>query len=199
VLATAPAHAAGLVPEMIQGFSLPANVFRHSGHGWAALEAGGLVRIGVDDFLPRAIGRVDSLVLPRPGDTVVAGQPAFSLVQGERRADVPAPVSGVIAEVNPALADGSGLVKDRPFAAGWVARVRPTSLGADLPRLHVAERASAWLKREATRLREFVLAHTADQAGALGYTMADGGEPANGTLERLDDEAWREFMEGRES
>ena len=198
VPAAAMAHAPGLVPQMVQGFSLPANVFRDRGHGWATLEAGGLVRIGVDDFLPGAIGRLDAIELPRPGDTVVAGRPAFSLVQGQRRAVVPSPVSGVVAEVNPALAAGPGLVKERPFSAGWVARVRPTALGEDLPRLHVAERASAWLKRETTRLREFVLAHTANTGGALGYTMADGGEFSKGALESLDDEAWQSFVDGGE-
>jgi glycine cleavage system H protein len=162
------------------------------------LDADGLVRIGVDDFLHTAMGHLDGIELPRPGDSVVAGSPAFSLMQGQRRADVPAPVSGVVAEVNPALADRPGLVKERPFGAGWVARVRPTALCEDLPRLHVAERASAWLKREVTRLREFVVAATADRVGALGHTMADGGEIYDGPLEWLDDAAWRAFMAGGE-
>ncbi len=198
VPATATAHATESILDMVEGFALPANVFRHPGHGWATLETGGLVRIGVDDFLRTAIGHVDAVELPRSGDRLVAGHPAFSLVQGQRRADVPAPVTGVVAEVNPVLAGHLSLLKDRPFGAGWVARVRPTALGEDLPRLHVAERASAWLKREATRLREFVVAHAADRAGVLGPTMADGGEFSDGPLTLLDDAAWREFMAGGE-
>jgi glycine cleavage system H lipoate-binding protein len=197
-LATAPAHAADAVPSMAHGFALPANAFYHPGHGWAMLEPNGLVRIGVDDFLHTALGRLDAVELPRPGDSVTAGRPAFSLVQGQKRADVAAPVSGVVTEVNPALAAQPGLIKARPFDAGWVARVRPTALSAELPRLHVAERASAWLKREVTRLREFVLARSAERGGALGYTMADGGEISNGPLEPLDDAAWRAFMAGGE-
>ncbi len=198
VLATAPASVPDAVPNLAHGFALPANAFYHPGHGWAMLEAGGLVRIGVDDFLPAAIGHVDGIDLPRLGDQVVAGRPVFSLKQGQRRADIVAPVSGVVEEINPALAGRPGLIKERPFSAGWVARVRPTALCEDLPRLHVAERASAWLAREVTRLREFVLAHTADRGGALGYTMADGGEISNGSLESLDDAAWRAFMDGGE-
>ena len=186
------------VPAMAHGFALPSNAFYHPGHGWAMVEAGGLVRIGVDDFLQTAIGHLDGVELPHPGDQVVAGRPAFSLIQGQKRADVPAPVSGVVAEVNPMLTDRPGLIKDRPFGAGWVARVRPTALGEDLSHLHVAERASAWLKREVTRLREFVLAYAADRGGVLGHTMADGGEMPGGSLESLDDTAWRAFMAGGE-
>ena len=198
VPATAPAHVPDAVPNLVHGFALPANAFYHPGHGWAMLEPNGLVRIGVDDFLHTAIGRLDGVELPHPGDSVVAGRPAFSLTQGKRRADIPAPVSGVIAEVNPALAGRPGLIKERPFGAGWVARIKPTALGEELPRLHVAERASAWLNREITRLREFVLGCTVDRAGALGHTMADGGEISDGPLELLDDADWRAFMAGRE-
>lgn len=193
--ALAPAHSASLIRELVQGFAVPANVFRHAGHGWAALEPNGLVRIGVDDFMPRAIGRIDAVNLPRVGDTVVAGRPAFSLIQGERRAEIPAPVSGIVTEINPALAAGPGAIKEGPFDAGWVARVSPTALGDELGRLHVAERASAWIRREAARLRDFLVAHTTTREAALGYTMADGGVPANGSLETLGDDAWREFME----
>jgi glycine cleavage system H protein len=195
VPATVPVRFPDVIPDMVQGFAIPANVFCHPRHGWATLEAGGLVRIGVDDFLPTAIGHLDAVVLPRPGDPLVAGGPAFSLIQGQRRADVPAPVSGVVAEVNPMLASRPSLLKERPFGAGWAVRVRPTALGEELPRLHVAERARPWLEGEATRLREFVLAH-ADQGGVLGRTMADGGDFADGLLESLDDEAWREFVGG---
>lgn len=195
---TVPAHVPDAVPNLVHGFALPANAFYHPGHGWAMLEPNGLVRIGVDDFLHAAMGRVDGVELPRPGDPVVAGRPAFSLTQGQRRADVPAPVTGVVAEVNLALAGRPGLIKERPFGAGWVARIRPTALSDELPRLHVAERASAWLKHEISRLREFVLAYTADRAGALGHTMADGGEISDSPLELLDDAAWRAFMAGHE-
>lgn len=198
VPATAPARVPDAILNMVQGFGLPANAFYHPGHGWAMLEADGLVRIGVDDFLHSAIGHLDAVELPRPGDRLVAGHPAFSLIQAQRRADVPAPVTGVVAEVNPVLAGKPSLMKERPFGAGWVARVRPTALCEDLPRLHVAERASAWLSREVNRLREFVVAHAADRGGVLGPTMADGGEISGGPLELLDDAAWRAFMAGRE-
>lgn len=197
VPATVPARVPDVVPYAVQGFALPANVFCHPRHAWATLEAGGLVRIGVDDFLHTAIGHLDAISLPRPGDQLVAGRPAFSLIQGQRSADVPAPVSGVVAEVNPVLAGRPSLLKEHPFGAGWVVRVRPTALGEDLPGLHVAERARAWLEREATRLREFVFAN-ADHGGALGHTMADGGDISDGPLESLDDAAWHAFMAGGE-
>lgn len=180
------------VAEKADAESLPATVFLHPAHGWLMLEADGLARVGVDGFLSRAVGRVDAVELPRPGQRVEAGQPAITLRQGTRRAEITAPVSGEVVAVNPALVSEATLITQSPYAAGWALRLRPAALGEELPRLHVAERARRWLAEEAARLRELVVSRVA--APALGPTMADGGEALDGALEQLDDEGWRRFF-----
>lgn len=194
--ALAPALARESQPaEMATGDALPATAFIHPAHGWLTLDNDGLVRVGVDAFLARAIGRVDAVTLPQAGDTLTAGDSAFALVQGKRKADISTPVSGVVVEVNAALAKDATLIKASPYAAGWALRVRPSALSDELPRLNIAKRARAWLAEEAARLSELVVSSGAKER-TLGPTMADGGEVIDGALEQLNDDDWHTFFSG---
>ncbi len=100
----------GLQPER---FALPAGLFFHPGHTWVNLLFSGHVKVGVDDFLQKLLGRVDAITLPPQGVEVKAGEPFAVLHQGARRLALVAPVSGVVAAVNaelakaPRQADGS--------------------------------------------------------------------------------------------
>lgn len=196
----APAHALAhvLVPERVPWAGIPGDVFFHPKHAWASLEASGAVRMGVDHFLQNALGRVDAIELPAVGEVLTAGQPAFALVQGARRAAVPSAVSGVVTEVNQALARAPAMLADNEgFGAAWAVRVAPTQLSEELPRLRVADAARAWLQREGTRLRDLVVTSAGEHA-ALGATMADGGELSEGPLEHVDDATWTAFFAGDE-
>ncbi|TNF37375.1 MAG: hypothetical protein EP329_03290, partial [Deltaproteobacteria bacterium] len=69
----APARVRAAVPERVPAGAVPGDLFFHPKHAWAALEASGAVRMGVDDFLAQAVGRVDAIELPRVGDALTAG------------------------------------------------------------------------------------------------------------------------------
>lgn len=187
-----------LLPELQpERFSLPGGLFFHPGHTWANLLFSGQVKVGVDDFLQRLLGRVDAVTLPPLGVAVKAGQAFAMLRQGERTLAVVSPVDGVVAAVNTELAKAPGLLKRDPYTRGWLAAIRPTDLNAHLPALQVGERATVWLREELVRMRHF-LAETfaAHRDAVVGVTAADGGLTADGLLERLDGETWAAF-EGR--
>jgi hypothetical protein len=66
--------AARVVPSMVAGFQVPENVRYHSwnkrlsaGHTWALSESRGLVRVGMDEFASKLVGRIESIVLPNAG------------------------------------------------------------------------------------------------------------------------------------
>lgn len=181
---------------------LPGGLFLDTGHTWTALEPSGRLRIGADDLVRAAIGHADKVELPRPGMEVKEGEPLFTLVTGERRAVIASPFDGVVRSVNPALAeDGATLGRD-PYRRGWICALSPKNLGASLRKLKVAEEAVAWLRNERERFDEFAAARTWRNA-VPGTAMADGGKPADGILNYLDDESWaafgREFLAPREA
>jgi len=195
-----PARAAGrgadlLLPQLQpERFSQPAGLFFHPGHTWANLLFSGQVKVGVDDFLQRLLGRVDAVTLPPHGVEVRAGQPFAVLRQGERSLALLSPVDGVVCAVNGELVKAPGLLKRDPYTRGWLVALQPHDLGANLAGLAVGQRAAGWLRDELGRMRDFLQGLLEGQRDQLvGATAADGGLSAEGLLERLDDAAWGEF------
>lgn len=185
-----------LVPSLQpERFTLPGGVFFHRGHTWVNLLFSGQVKVGVDDFVQRLLGRVDAITLPPVGVEVKQGQPFVAIRQGGRTAMLTAPVDGVVCAVNGELAKAPGLLKRDPYTRGWLVALRPTNLTANLSRLTVGEGALLWLKGELARLQEFLhITLTLKRDALVGATAADGGLVADGLLEHLDNDTWGEFQ-----
>nr|WP_319393933.1 hypothetical protein [uncultured Desulfobacter sp.] len=60
----------------IKGFKLPAGHFFHTGHTWARIEAGGIIRVGMDGFSFKVLGSPDKMELPLMGQELNHGKPA---------------------------------------------------------------------------------------------------------------------------
>lgn len=191
-----------LIPSLqVERFHLPGGLFFSRGHTWANLLFSGQIKVGMDDFLQRLVGRIDDIGLPPMGAEVKQGGPFVTIRQGGRTVTLPAPVDGVVCAVNEELTRSPILVKRDPYTRGWLVALQPTNLGSNLFGLMVGEGAREWLKAEVARFQTFVSsALTEQQDVLLGPTAADGGLHADGLLEHLNDDAWcrfrREFIEG---
>ena len=62
------------VPGLMGGFTFPENLRYHPGHTWALSESPSLVRVGMDDFASKLIGKVDRMTLPQRGQWIRQGQ-----------------------------------------------------------------------------------------------------------------------------
>jgi glycine cleavage system H lipoate-binding protein len=189
---TARAPAARFVPEVsAEAFARADGLFYGPGHTWARLEPDGSVRIGLDDFARRLLGRVERIDAAPEGASLVHGDAAFVVHQGAKSAGFAPPLDGVVTAVNAAaLADPRRVQRD-PYGEGWLLVLQPRRLGEGLRRLRVGEEAGRWLREEVARLRDFLA--TQMPADAVGATLHDGGLPADGLLEQLDSPAWERF------
>ncbi len=178
--------------EVRREIPLPGGLFLDTGHTWTAVEPSGRIRVGLDDLVRAAIGRAEKVELPEPGTEVKQGQPLFTLVQGGHRAVIAAPVDGIVRSVNPALAESPAALSRDPYRKGWICSLSPKNLGASLGKLKVAEEAAEWLRKERDRFEEFI-ASQAFRSAVPGTVMPDGGKPADGVLNYLDDQAWAAF------
>ena len=86
-------------------------------------EGGSSVRIGITDFAQDALGDIVFVTLPEVGAEVTAGQPFGEVESTKSVSDVYAPVSGVVAARNEALADTPEIVNSDPYGDGWLVEI----------------------------------------------------------------------------
>lgn len=183
------------VPRFVfEDIRMPGGVFVGSGHTWLRLAPTGQAQVGMDDFAQRVIGRIDAVELPKAGEQVHQGQRLFAIRQGARTAEFTAPADGLVRCVNLKLKENPEPMKSSPFEEGWICSLDPVNLAKDLKELTIAEDAKEWLNREVQRFLSFIIARPAEHV-ALGHVLQDGGEPANGLLEVMDDETWGQFTQ----
>lgn len=165
-------------------FQLPAGVKLHPGHTWARLEPDGLVTVGIDDFAHKLVGPA-AVDLPAVGARVAQGEPALALRDEGRSVDMLSPVDGTVLSVNPALAESAAALDD-PYGAGWLFKVKPARLAANLRQLHGPEAGRRMLE-----LASESLVRRMDPE--LGRVLQDGGAPVHGIARALAGEAWEDF------
>lgn len=92
-------------------------------HEWIEIQEGvGLV--GVSDYAQNELGDIVYIELPEVGAEVKAGQEAVVLESTKAAADVYAPVSGEIIEVNTKLQDAPELINSDAEEKGWLFKVQ---------------------------------------------------------------------------
>jgi glycine cleavage system H protein len=175
-----------------ESLRVPKGIFFHPGHTWARMQSGNRVFVGIDDFLQKSFGSIESVSLPAVGSSVQQGDAVISLVSANRTISVVAPIDGTIWSINDAVIDNPALIHDNPYKDGWLFSVYPEDLAHSLSALSIAETAVSWIKNEIIRFREFVVSRTASPE-LLGETMLDGGVAVSGSLQHLDDDALKEF------
>ncbi len=86
---------------------------------WARRE-NGKVRVGVTDYAQKMLKDIVGVELPEVGDEVKKGDVVATLESIKTTADVYAPVSGKIVEVNERLLEEPELVNKDPYGDGWI-------------------------------------------------------------------------------
>jgi glycine cleavage system H lipoate-binding protein len=161
-------------------FTAPENVALHPGHAWARLDGDGLITVGIDDFAQKLVDP-ENVVLPKAGDHVLQGQPAFAI--GDKVVTVPmlSPVDGEVVAVN-AASDQAGALRD-PYGAGWLFKVKAPPQASTRAPLMLGERARQYLERAAEAL-------SLRMNPELGHVLQDGGVPIHGIARTLAGAGW---------
>jgi glycine cleavage system H protein len=103
--------------------SNPAELKYHESHTWLQAGADGIATVGITAHAQEQLGDVVYVQQPAVGSTVTQGEACGVIESVKTAADVHAPASGVVTEVNAALEDAPESVNADPYAA-WLFRIR---------------------------------------------------------------------------
>ena len=116
-------------------------------HEWMLAE-GETGTIGITFHAQKELGDIVYVDLPKVGAKFEAGQSFGSVESVKAVSDIYSPVSGVITEVNTALADGPEKLNEDPHGAAWMIELK-ISYAAALASLMDATAYQAFVDSEA--------------------------------------------------
>jgi glycine cleavage system H protein len=175
-----------VLTEDLSRLNINGSLFYHPGHTWVKVEKADEVRIGVDSFLGKMIGKVKVIVLPLSGGRVLQGDTLCSIIQEEGILRIVFPVSGSILSVNQKLKDEPELLTKDPLGEGFLLTLKPKNLQRDQKHLFYGEAALSWYQKELERFKTAIVSELSPDQKGLGITMQDG-EIRLGDIEKLID------------
>jgi len=173
-------------------FAIPGGAFISEGHCWLTMEPDGSVKIGIDDFAKKLLGKIDDVEFPNLGMTVKAGQPLFSIRLGHRAIPFQAPISGRVTKVNKWLNEHLEALDVTPYGRNWICVVDADDFDAELQKLKIGKAAVNFYQ---TEIDHFIESVGKSDVGGNGRGGKDLHESLYvGQLENLGDNEWNAIV-----
>jgi glycine cleavage system H protein len=167
--------------------AMSVKVYYHQGHCWAIPESGNVVRIGIDDFAQKLVGKIDAIKFPQVGSEVTQGEKAWALLVNSKSIDMLSPVDGKIVDINESLLNSTDIISTDPYGQAWFMKVQAPKLSENLKYLLSCGTARKWMEEVSGSL----LSRTGYK---LGPVLQDGGELLDGIARNLDRDRWDEIV-----
>ena len=112
---------------------VPDNLRYAPSHEWLLLDADGIVTVGITDHAQEALGDLVFIELPDVDGHYDAEKEIAVVESVKAAADVYAPISGIVTEVNQAAADAPETVNQDAYA-NWLFKLKPDNV-ADINKM----------------------------------------------------------------
>lgn len=119
----------------IETYVFPDDLYYEKNHFWAKDDGSGNIIFGASDFFQKLAGEIVYIELPMKGAKVKQNESLSSLESGKWVGKIFAPLSGEIIESNAELEDSPELINESCYDAGWIAKIKPSNLDAELTNL----------------------------------------------------------------
>jgi len=173
------------VPVIQEWFSLPEEIYYHLGHSWAAPEGKHLVKVGVDDFAQKLVGKINAIQLPGVGSTIHQGDKGWTLEVDSKMIDMLSPVDGKVVAVNDEIVSSPEGINQSPYVS-WLMKVESPRFSVNKKQLVTGAFAKRWMEE----VRENLLSRMNYN---LGLVYQDGGLLVDGMARSLDRDRWDEI------
>ncbi|MDP1574138.1 MAG: glycine cleavage system protein GcvH [Coxiellaceae bacterium] len=97
-------------------------------HEWVRLESDDTVTVGITDHAQHQLGDLVFVELPDNNLVMEQGDEMAVVESVKTAADVYAPISGKVIEVNPQLQTRPELINEDPYGDGWICRIQPEDM-----------------------------------------------------------------------
>jgi glycine cleavage system H protein len=182
----------GLLAGLPSWFRVPEGYGFHQGHTWMKVDHRmnsdhqRLVKVGLDDFAQKLVGRVDAVELPAVGTRLTQGDKAWSLRVDSVAIPMLSPVDGEVVAVNQEVLRSPEILSRDPYGAGWLLKVKSDRIATDTRNLLSGKVARAWMETSLENL------HPIRHEG-VGPVLQDGGLPLDGIARILGGDQWVEL------
>lgn len=190
ILTSAPGRekTRGLLAGLPAWFRVPDGYGFHQGHTWMKVDLmspdrGRLVKVGLDDFAQKLLGRVDAVELPAVGSRLTQGDKGWSLKIDSVAIPMLSPVDGEVVAVNQEVLRSPGILSRDPYGAGWLLKVKSDRIAADIRNLLTGKVARSWMETSLENLHPI-------RHETLGPVLQDGGLPLEGIARVLGGDQW---------
>src|SRR5579872_2956138 len=185
VLRAAPALSPSrVVPAMVAGFQVPENLRYHAGHTWALSESRELVRVGMDDFASKLVGKIENITLPQRGRWIRQGQKIWTIFRDGKSVDMVSPIEGTVTDINESVMKDPELARKDPYGEGWLVTVKAPDSKINFRNLLGGTLARLWTEESALRLQKRM------PMALEGALAQDGGVAVDDLTAHMPDEDW---------
>jgi len=171
----------------VRDFLILSHLYFYPKHTWVRIMDEKTVRVGLDDFAQRLLGRIEGVDFFQ-GKKLRQGEFAWGVKCKMGEAQLLSPIDGLVKRRNEELYQDSSSLNADPYDKGWVLELEPFNINGSLEGLLQGEKAKGWLAEEVDRLSQRF-------ERDIGVTVADGGELIHAIDEKIDVRRWRALIE----
>ena len=105
-------------------YKVPENLYYTKTHEWLNLLDESTAVIGITDYAQDMLHEIVYVDLPETGTVIEKGSPFMEIESVKSVAEIYAPVSGEIIEVNESLEDTPEILNESPYEDGWLVKIK---------------------------------------------------------------------------
>jgi len=108
---------------VVKGYRVPKSLLYTETDEWIRIE-GEIAVVGITDYAQKKLKNIIGVELPQRGSRVRKGDSVGVMESIKAVADLYAPVSGEVIEVNERLKEEPELINHEPYSGGWIFKIR---------------------------------------------------------------------------
>ncbi len=162
--------------------SVPNDVLFSPGHTWIKQNKNGLVNIGLDEFVLKALGMIPIKNCSAINEEIKRGDVLFEGELGNKKINFISPIDGVVKSINTNFISKE---KYDPYK-NWGVQLQPKNFDNKQTKFFSGNEAFEWMKNEFTKLENFLINYQ-NKKELAGLTMYDGGTISQDAVSDLSD------------